>query len=98
MAMTQLENNLKVSFSYVKKDLIKVNDNLSDLHEKIQHLSMNQASLLGEITKLTEQIEKMQSKETMFPRVIKLRAKKKKAPKAKAKTKKKVVKETVTYS
>lgn len=100
------EKSIRTSFGYVKKDLMKVNDNLAELHSQIQHLSLNQASLLGEITKLSEQIEKMQSKEKMFPRVIKLRAKTKKTPKkAKAKTRKvsptrqkKVVKETITYS
>lgn len=48
----QLEENLRLSFSYVKKDLMRANDQIADLKEQIQHLSLNQATLLGEVEKL----------------------------------------------
>ena len=91
VSMNQFERNVQSSFGYVKKDLLMVNDAISDVHEKIQHLSLNHASLLEQIARLTEKVDKLQGKKS--------------AKKAKAKTKKvsrkpvkKVVKETVTYS
>ena len=60
--MSQLEQNMKKSFSYVKKDLIEVNESINDLHNKITHLSMNHASLLSEMQKLKEQITKISGK------------------------------------
>lgn len=50
-SVEQLERNVEVSFSYVKKDLLSLNDMISDLYEKIQHLSMNQATLLDKTLK-----------------------------------------------
>jgi len=44
--LKQLEKNIENSFSYVKKDMLALNDMVSDLNEKIQHLSINQATLL----------------------------------------------------
>jgi prefoldin subunit 5 len=60
--MTSIEENMRTSFSYVKKDLIAVNDSINDLHNKISHLSMNHASLLSEMAKLKEQIAKLSGK------------------------------------
>lgn len=54
----QLERNISASFGYVKKDMLMLNDVFSDLNEKIRHLSMNHATLLGEIEKLREEIKK----------------------------------------
>jgi len=54
--LEQLEKNISASFGYVKKDMLMLNDAFSDIHEKIQHLSMNHASLLGEIEKLREEM------------------------------------------
>jgi len=52
----QLEKNVSASFGYVKKDMLMLNDAFSDLNEKIQHLSLNHATLLGEIEKLRESL------------------------------------------
>jgi len=52
----QIEKNMSASFGYVKKDILMLNDAFSDIHEQIQHLSMNHASLLGEIEKLREKV------------------------------------------
>lgn len=49
----RLEKNVSASFAYVKKDLLMLNDSISDLHDKIQHLSMNQAALLGKLESLS---------------------------------------------
>ena len=51
-SVEQFEKNVQASFGYVKKDLMNLNDTVSDIHEKIQHLSMNHATLLGEMEKL----------------------------------------------
>lgn len=50
--LEQFEKNVSASFGYVKKDLLMLNDSVSDIHNKIQHLSLNHASLLQEIEKL----------------------------------------------
>ena len=49
---SRLEKNIRMSFGYVKKDLIRANEAISDLKEQIQHLSLNQATLLAEVEKL----------------------------------------------
>ncbi|MFH1451746.1 MAG: hypothetical protein ABIF88_01075 [archaeon] len=52
----QIEKNVSASFGYVKKDMLMLNDAFSDLHDKVQHLSMNHALLLEEIGKLRQEI------------------------------------------
>jgi len=51
--LEQLERNVAMSFSYVKKDMLMLNDALSDIHDKIQHLSLNHAELLAAIQNLS---------------------------------------------
>lgn len=53
---SQVERNVSASFAYVKKDMLMLNDAFSDLHDKMQHLSLNHATLLGEIEKLREEV------------------------------------------
>ena len=72
-----IEKNVSASFSYVKKDILMLNEAVSDLHEKIQHLSMNHASLLDEVDNLRKQLG------------IKKKTKKKSSKKKKSKKKKK---------
>jgi len=50
--MANLEKNVSLSFSYVKKDLLNLNDSISGLKEKIQHLSLNDAMLLERINRI----------------------------------------------
>jgi hypothetical protein len=52
----QVEKNVSASFAYVKKDMLMLNDAFSDLHEKVQHLSLNHAMLLEQITRLREEL------------------------------------------
>ena len=87
--LNQIEKNVGISFGYVKKDLLSVNDMVSDLYEKIQHLSLNQAMLVEKIMKL-EQASNRKS-----ATVQKVPAKKK--DKTKKTAKKIVKKETITY-
>ena len=54
--VSRIEKNLQTSFSYVKKDLLMVNDSIADLQGKIQHLSLNHASLLGEMANLRREV------------------------------------------
>jgi hypothetical protein len=52
--IAQLEKNVSASFGYVKKDLLMLNDAISDINDKIQHLSLNHAALLEKLQKLSE--------------------------------------------
>lgn len=79
----QIEKNVSASFAYVKKDMLMLNDAFSDIHDKMQHLSLNHAMLLEEIGKLRAEMAKMTEKKPVA----------KKAPaKKKSVTKKSVVK------
>ena len=89
----QIEKNVSASFAYVKKDMLMLNDAFSDLHDKMQHLSLNHAMLLEEIGKLRAEMAKTSGK-----KVEKKKPAKKKATKKPAKKNvKKVVKETTVY-
>jgi len=59
---TQFERNLKNSFSFVKRDLIAVNEELATLKTRIQHLSMNNATILAEIEKLRQEVASLKKK------------------------------------
>jgi len=60
--LEQIEENIKASFGYVKKDLLKLNDSIADIYNKIQHLSLNHANLMQKIEKLEEKTKKKTSK------------------------------------
>jgi hypothetical protein len=79
--VNQIEKNMSASFGYVKKDMLMLNDAFSDLHEKVQHLSLNHAVLLEEITKLRRELTEK--------KIIKKVAKKKVGKKLKKKVVKK---------
>jgi len=57
-SVDQVEKNVSASFAYVKKDMLMLNDAFSDLHDKMQHLSLNHAMLLEQIGKLRDRISK----------------------------------------
>jgi hypothetical protein len=61
-SVDQVEKNVSASFGYVKKDILMVNDAISDLHDKIQHLSMNQAMLLEKFAQLEKSVSGKGSK------------------------------------
>lgn len=58
----QIERNVSASFGYVKKDMLMLNDAFSDMHDKIQHLSLNHAMLLEEVEKLRNELSKVGKK------------------------------------
>jgi len=58
----QVEKNVSASFAYVKKDMLMLNDAFSDIHDKVQHLSLNHAMLLEEIGKLRSELAKSTTK------------------------------------
>lgn len=60
-SLRQLERNVSASFGYVKKDILMVNDAISNVHDKMQHLSLNQALLLEKIEKLQNTLDKKNS-------------------------------------
>jgi predicted nucleic acid-binding Zn-ribbon protein len=94
--LNQLEKNLGVSFSYVKKDLLSVNDMVSDLHDKIQHLSLNQALLLEKVTKLESKLTEKTTSKKKIPSKNKT-SKKTAKKKSSGKPIKKVVEKTTVY-
>lgn len=61
-SIEQVEKNVSGSFAYVKKDMLMLNDAFSDLHDKMQHLSLNHAMLLEEVRKLREEISGKKAK------------------------------------
>jgi regulator of replication initiation timing len=62
-SLEQIEKNVSASFGYVKKDLLMLNDAVSEIHDKIQHLSMNHATLLAEVESLKKMLgEKSKTK------------------------------------
>jgi hypothetical protein len=91
----QIEKNVSASFAYVKKDMLMLNDAFSDIHDKMQHLSLNHAMLLEEIGKIRSEIAKTSEKKPVKKKAAKKSSKKKSAKK---KDVKKVVKETTVYS
>ena len=52
----QIEKNVSASFAHVKKDMLMLNDAFSDLHDKVQKISLDHAILLEEIEKIKKQI------------------------------------------
>ena len=54
----QIEKNVSASFAYVKKDMLMLNDAFSDLHDKMQHLSLNHAALLEELGRIRKELAK----------------------------------------
>ena len=82
---SQIEKNVSASFGYVKKDLLMLNDAISDLHDQIHHLSMNHAVLLEEISR----IRKYQNIKAPSKKKPSARADKKKTAKKKKTSKKK---------
>ncbi len=48
----QIEKNVSASFAYVKKDMLMLNDAFSDIHDKIQQLSLDYVSLSDDVKKL----------------------------------------------
>lgn len=95
--LQQFEKNVGVSFGYVKKDLLSVNDMVSDLHEKMQHLSLNQAMLLEKVMKLEQKLSAKPVAKKATKKATKKKAAPKKAKKTAAKPVKKIVKETTVY-
>jgi regulator of replication initiation timing len=85
---SQVEKNVSASFGYVKKDMLMLNDAFSDLHDKIQHLSLNHAMLLEEITKLRSQLPKIAKKKIAKKKAVKKTTKKKASKKTTKKKKK----------
>ena len=61
-SLPQFEKNVSASFGYVKKDLLMINDSISDLHDQIQHLSLNNAALLGKMAELEQKIANSSNK------------------------------------
>jgi hypothetical protein len=111
-SVNQVEKNVQASFGYVKKDLLMLNDAVSDIHDKIQHLSLNHATLLGEIQNLRSKLglkakpKKVKAKakkaknthRTVKPKTKAKKASTKSSKKSTKKIPKKIVKETITYS
>ncbi len=70
-SVEQLEKNVSASFGYVKKDMMMLNDSFSDLNDKIQHISLNQATILEQINELRKAVEGKKVKKTVKKKVKK---------------------------
>ena len=70
-SVQQVEKNVSASFGYVKKDMLMLNDAFSDIHDKIQHLSMNHATLLEEVERLRKELEGTKAKKTVAKKAVK---------------------------
>jgi regulator of replication initiation timing len=77
-SISQIEKNVSASFGYVKKDMLMLNDAFSDIHEKMQHLSLNHAMLLEEIEKLRTEIKNLSVPKAPAKKTVKKTAVKKK--------------------
>ena len=75
-SVNQVEKNVSASFAYVKKDMLMLNDAFSDLHDKMQHLSLNHAMLLEEIGKLRHEMAKATGVKAPAKKVVKKAVKK----------------------
>lgn len=84
----QVEKNVSASFGYVKKDILMLNDAVSDLHDKIQHLSLNHAGLLEEIGRLRKELKKEDKKITKVAKSSKVAKSKSVKKSSKPKSKK----------
>ncbi len=94
----QIEKNVSASFGYVKKDILMVNDAISNVHDKIQHLSLNQAMLVEKMANI-EKLLIGKAKPSKVKKAKKVSLKKVKTVKPKAtskkvKSSKKTVKQT----
>lgn len=65
----QVEKNVSASFGYVKKDMLMLNDAFSDLHEKVQELSLNYSMLLEKVEKLQAKSVPLVKKNIVIKRV-----------------------------
>ena len=92
----QVEKNVSASFGYVKKDLLMLNDVVSDIQDKIQHLSLNHASLLEEVTHLAEKVEKKTPSKNIVKKKVKVIKKNLKKKSQTKKTAKKTPKKVIT--
>ena len=77
----QIEKNVSASFGYVKKDIMMLNDVISDLNDKIQHLSLNHAALLEKMQRVESAVVRTGKKEAKLEKKVKKSNSKKKAVK-----------------
>ncbi len=63
-SVKQIEKDISASFAYVKKDMLMLNDAFSDIHDKVQHLSINHATLLDEIRRLRSELANITAKKS----------------------------------
>ena len=79
---SSVENNLATSFSYVKKDILMLNDNFTELHNKFQQFLSQYETLVDEVKEIKETINKKQTKKvTTKKKTVKKPTKKKTAKK-----------------
>ena len=69
--INEVEKNTSASFGYVKKDILMLNDAISDIHDKIQHLSLNHASLLEKLQGIENEVVKAGKKEAKLEKKVK---------------------------
>lgn len=70
-SVEQIEKNVSASFGYVKKDMLMLNDAFSDIHEKIQQLSINHAALIENVEKLQNELAEIKEKKSIKKKIVK---------------------------
>jgi hypothetical protein len=63
-SIEQVERNVAASFGYVKKDLLLMNDAISNLQEQIHRVIENQKALVEKLNSLNESKPKTKTKKT----------------------------------
>jgi|AntAceMinimDraft_18_1070375.scaffolds.fasta_scaffold168507_2 regulator of replication initiation timing len=79
---SQVEKNVSASFSYVKKDILMLNDNFTELHNKFQQFLSQYDLLLDEFKGLKDSLNKkpVTKKTPTKKKTIKKKISKKKKP------------------
>ena len=84
---SQVEKNVSASFSYVKKDILMLNDNFTELHNKFQQFLSQYETLVDEVKDIKDSIGKKTTKKNTTKKTVTKNAAKKKSKKKATKKK-----------
>ena len=73
---SQVEKNVSASFSYVKKDILMLNDNFTELHNKFQQFLSQYETLVDEVKEIKDSMNKQPKKKTSSKKPTKKTTKK----------------------
>ena len=67
---SQVEKNMSASFSYVKKDILMLNDNFTELHNKFQQFLSQYEILVDEVKEIKNSVNKKPAKKAVSKKKI----------------------------